>query len=107
MAQAPAGDWRPVIDERQQAFEGWFSTWNRRLVLCLGAVALMGVVLPGSWGTALSVAAVAAVIAAPVVRVLALTLLWRRQRDWRFVIAGASLVMMMLVGVVAAALRGS
>jgi hypothetical protein len=51
--------------------------------------------------------AIAAVVSLPLLRVLWLVAVWRRQGDRRFVIAGVALLVLVALGVVAAALRGS
>jgi Na+/proline symporter len=99
------GEWQPTVDPRQRLYERWFTTWNRRLVIALALVAIMGLTLGDPWGRTLSVIAIAGVIAAPLLRVVALTVLWVRQRDWRFVLMAVALLIVVVLGVVAAALR--
>lgn len=59
-------------------------------VLVLG---LAGAVLPGDAGTAAGTAAVAAVVATPLLRVAYLALRWARRRDRRFSAAAVGLLL--------------
>jgi len=67
-------------------------SWTTRIVMGLG---LLSVVLPGRASTAVAVVVVAAVVAAPLLRVAWLVHRWRQERDGRFVAAG-----LLLLGVV-------
>ncbi len=60
-------------------------------------LALGGAFLPGQIGTASSVACIAVLVGAPVLRVGWLTALWVRMRDRRSALSGAALLLVLLV----------
>ena len=76
-------------------------TWTTRLVL---VVALVSVVLPGDVRRAVAVAACAAVVAGPLLRVAWLVFRWHQEHDRRFVAAGAGLLVVVGTGATLAAL---
>lgn len=82
-------------------WQGPALTWLTRLVL-LGA--LLGALVPGGVGIGLATAAVAAVVAVPLVRVAWLVFRWVQEGDHRFVAAGLGLLLVIAVGAVLAAL---
>jgi hypothetical protein len=94
------------VDARQRHDEQLIGRWSRRLAAAVAIVAFIGVVLPTPWGSVVAAVAVVGVIVTPVGRVCWLIVVWRRQRDWRFVGVGVVLVCVMAAGVVVAALRG-
>jgi hypothetical protein len=68
-------------------------------------LALVGVVLPGSWGTGLATAALVLVTAIPIVRVGWLVKRWAGQRDTKFVWAAVVLLALVAVGPIIALLQ--
>ncbi|HAS13326.1 MAG TPA: hypothetical protein DCS55_22870 [Acidimicrobiaceae bacterium] len=76
-------------------------TWVTRGVLALG---LLTVVLPEDAAIAVATAAVAVVIAVPLVRVLWLVHRWRQEHDRRFVGVGLALLGVIAAGAALAAL---
>ena len=66
-------------------------------VLVAAGLAAAGLAVPGRPGVAVAVAAIAVVVAAPLLRVLWLVVAWWRHDDRRFVLVGGA-----LLGVVAA-----
>jgi hypothetical protein len=76
-------------------------TWVTRGVIALG---LLSAVLPGTTGTVLATAAVAVVVAVPLLRVLWLVHRWRQEHDRRFVSIGLALLGVIAVGAALAAL---
>jgi uncharacterized membrane protein YczE len=75
-------------------------TWLTRLILVAAA---SGAVLPSRVGTAFATAAVAAVVAAPLVRVAWLIHRWRQEHDRRFVLVGLALLAVVGIGAALAA----
>lgn len=82
-------------------WQGPALTWVTRLVLALG---VLSAVVPGTAGTALAVAAVAMVVAVPLLRVAWLVFRWWQEDDSRFVLAGAGLLAVVAAGAALAAL---
>jgi hypothetical protein len=76
-------------------------TWVTRTVIALG---LLAAVVPDPVSTAAATAAVAAVIATPLLRVAWLVHRWRQERDRRFVGFGLGLLAVIAVGAGLAAL---
>ncbi|MEN9286192.1 MAG: hypothetical protein RIS39_184 [Actinomycetota bacterium] len=74
------------------------------LVVMAGITALVGVVVGDAVGRALDIAAVAALAAAPGVRVLALAIAWVRVRDYRYAAASLALILLIMVSVIGTAL---
>lgn len=107
MSSQPSPAWQPRVDPLQQQREATFARWSRRAVVVVGLLALAGALVPGDLGRTLAAGAITAVVALPLLRVLWLVAVWHRQHDRRFVIAGLALLGLVVVGVVAAALRGS
>ena len=66
-------------------------------VVVAAGLAAVGLAVPGRLGVAVAVAAVAVVVASPLLRVLWLVVAWWRHDDRRFVLVGLA-----LLGVVAA-----
>lgn len=75
--------------------------WTTRVVIVLG---LLSVVLPERPAEALATAVVAAVVAAPLLRVAWLVHRWRQERDRRFVALGAALLVVVATGALLSAL---
>ena len=75
-------------------------TWLTRLVIVAG---VLGALLPGAAGIAVATAAVAAVVAAPLVRVAWLTFRWTQEDDRRFVTLGVALLTVVAAGAALAA----
>ena len=86
----PAG----TVSTIRGRYQGPALTWLTRIVLVAG---VLGAVLPGDAGTAVATAAVAAVVAAPLLRVAWLVYRWTQERDRRFVVLGSA-----VLGVIAA-----
>lgn len=76
-------------------------TWTTRVAL---AVAAASIVAPAPVGSALAVAAVAAVVAVPLLRVAWLVFRWHQEDDARFVAAGTTLLVVIGVGALLSAL---
>ncbi len=76
-------------------------TWTTRALL---VVALVSVVVPDPARTVLAVAVVAAVVAAPLLRVAWLVLRWTHEHDRRFAVAGTGLLAVIGLGGTLAAL---
>lgn len=76
-------------------------SWTTRVVIAAG---VLGVVLPGPGGIALSTVVVAAVVATPLLRVVWLVHRWRQEGDGRFVALAAGLLAVVAVGAALAAL---
>ncbi|MEY4400710.1 MAG: hypothetical protein RL072_575 [Actinomycetota bacterium] len=73
------------------------------LVVVAGLSALSGLVLGGSLGRALDVAAISSLALAPAVRVVLLTVAWGRARDYRYAIASVALLILIAVSIVGTA----
>lgn len=99
--------WHPTADPAQAERERVFGRRSRQAVLLVGVLALCGALIPGDAGRMLAGTAIAVVVAIPLVRVVWLIMLWRAQRDRRFVWSGLALLGVVILGVIAAALRGS
>lgn len=82
-------------------FQGPGLTWLTRVVLVLS---LCGGLIGGPFGRALAVAAVGAIMVTPLIRVAWLILRWSQERDRRFVLTGAALLMVVAIGGTLAAL---
>lgn len=67
-----------------------------------GGLAFVATVIPGVVGTAAGVVAVTLIIAAPLVRVAVLVVVWWTERDLRFVYTAAFLLAIIGVGAVIA-----
>ena len=76
-------------------YQGPALTWLTRVVMVAG---VLGAVLPGTMGTAIATAAVAAVTAAPLLRVAWLVFRWTQEHDRRFVVLGSALLAVVAVG---------
>lgn len=76
-------------------------TWVTRVVIVLGVASA---VVPDAVAVALATAAVATIVAAPVVRVAWLVFRWWQERDRRFMATGAALLVVVAAGAVLAAL---
>ena len=64
-------------------------TWLTRAVVVVG---VLGAVLPGDAGIGVATAAVGAVVAAPLLRVLWLVFRWSQEDDRRFIAVGLGLL---------------
>lgn len=76
-------------------------TWITRIVLVAGVA---GAVLPGAAGIAVATAAVAAVMATPLLRVAWLIFRWTQEGDRRFILTGIALLGVVLTGAVLSAI---
>ena len=76
-------------------YQGPALTWLSRIVIVAG---VLGWALPGAAGVAVATAAVAAVVAAPLLRVAWLVLRWRQERDRRFQVLGVGLLAVVALG---------
>lgn len=76
-------------------------TWVTRVVIVLGVVSALA---PDGIAVGLATAAVATIVAAPVVRVAWLVFRWWQERDSRFVATGAALLVVVAAGGALAAL---
>ena len=76
-------------------YQGPALTWLTRIVMVAG---VLGAVLPGTAGIAVATAAVAAVTAAPLLRVAWLVFRWTQERDRRFVALGSALLAVVALG---------
>lgn len=76
-------------------------TWLTRLVVVVG---VLGAALPGGAGIAVATVAVAAVMAAPLLRVLWLVFRWKQERDHRFIAVGIGLLAVIGLGALLSAL---
>ena len=74
------------------------------LVIVAGLAAVSGLVLGGSLGRALDVAAISALALAPGVRVVILAVAWGRARDFRYAFASVALLMLIAVSIVGTAI---
>jgi low temperature requirement protein LtrA len=74
-------------------------------LLVAAVLALVGVVVPGDWGTGLATAAIAIVTAIPIVRVGWLVKRWAGQRDTKYAWAAVVLLALVAVGPVIALLQ--
>lgn len=70
------------------------------LVVAAGTLALAGVVMGGSLGRGLDVAAIVALAIAPGARVMVLMLTWSRAGDAKFTAAAFVLVLLILASVI-------
>jgi hypothetical protein len=68
------------------------------VVMTAAGLAGLGLALPGDSGVAMAAAAVVVVIAAPLLRVLWLIVVWGRSGDWRFVGVGLALLAVVAAG---------
>jgi Na+/proline symporter len=93
------------VDPDQLAREQVLGRLISRLVIVIGLVALAGAVIPGTPGTVLGALAIIVVTAVPVLRVVWLVVIWRRQGDTRFVTLAVALLALMVVGTLLAVLR--
>lgn len=95
-----------VSEHREPIPEGTVSTirgryqrpglaWLTRVVMVAG---VLGWLLPGAAGIAVATTAVSAVIAAPLVRVAWLVFRWTQERDRRFQVQGAALLLVIAAG---------
>lgn len=75
--------------------------WLTRVVI---VVALAGGLIGHDVGRVLAVAAIAAIVAAPLLRICWLMLRWTQEHDHRFVIAGALMLAVVATGGILAAL---
>lgn len=82
-------------------YQGPGLTWLTRIVMVAG---LAAAVLPGAAGIAVATAAVAAVVAAPLLRVAWLVLRWSQEDDRRFELLGVALLVVVTLGAVLSAL---
>lgn len=103
MSAEPYRSSRPegVVSRVRGHWQGPALTWTTRALL---ALALLGIAVPGSLGRLLAVAAVAVVIAVPLVRVVWLVVRWTQERDVRFVVVGVALLSTVALGATFAAL---
>ena len=76
-------------------YQGPALTWLTRIIMVAG---VLGAVLPGTAGIAVATAAVAAVTAAPLLRVAWLVFRWTQERDRRFVVLGSALLAVVALG---------
>lgn len=76
-------------------------TWITRIVLVAG---VLGAVLPGAAGIAVATAAVAAVVATPLLRVAWLIFRWTQEHDRRFILTGVGLLAVVGTGALLSAL---
>ena len=76
-------------------YQGPALTWLTRTVIVTG---VLGAALPGGVGVAIATASVAAVVAAPLVRVAWLVFRWTQERDRRFVVLGSALLAVVAAG---------
>lgn len=76
-------------------------TWITRVVLIAG---VLGAVLPGAAGIAVATAAVAAIMATPLLRVAWLIFRWTQEHDRRFILTGLGLLAVVAAGAVISAL---
>lgn len=68
------------------------------VVLLATALAGLGLAVPGSVGDGIATAAVALVLAAPLLRVLWLVVAWWHTGDRRFVVIGSALLLVVALG---------
>ena len=87
----PAG----TVSTIRGRYQGPALIWLTRVVLVAG---VLGAVLPGVAGTAVATGAVAAVVAAPLLRVAWLVFRWTQERDRRFVVLGSAVLAVIAVG---------
>lgn len=95
-AHIPPGE----VSSIRGRWQGPGLTWVMRVVLVLGALSAP---VPGDAGRALATAAVAIVIAVPLLRVAWLVLRWSQERDPRFIAAGVGLLALVGLGAALAA----
>ena len=79
------------------------AAYLRSAVVLAFALAVAGLVLPGSAGRVAAWAMVVTLIAAPFARVAWLATRWAHAPDWRFFVAAVSLLVLTAVGAVVAA----
>lgn len=92
------------VDPTQAAAELRLGGVIRNVLASVALLALIGVLLPADFGKYLETAAVAIVLAIPIVRVLWLIRRWWRQGDHRFVRWACLLIALMAIGPVLAIL---
>jgi len=98
-------DRRPIPDGTVSRIRGrWQAPGLRVLVRVVLVVSVVGGLLDGLVGRTLSTVAVAAVVAAPLLRVCWLLLRWAQERDARFVLLGIAVIVVVSSGGVMAAL---
>jgi hypothetical protein len=78
--------------------------WLDRTVVVAAVLAAAGLLVPGRAGDDVAGAAVAVVVAAPLLRVVWLEVAWARTGDRRFVAVGAVLLLVIATGTVLALL---
>lgn len=98
--------WNPTADPHQADRERRCGRWSQRMVFVTMLLAVGAMASQGSLRSALGVVVVGAVIAMPFIRLFWLLAIWLHQRDRAFVWSGIALLIVIVVGVVAAALRG-
>ena len=96
---------QPIPDGTVSSIRGRWQvpalTWLVRVVL---VVSVIGGLLGGRVGRGLATAAVVAVVAAPPARVGWLLLRWTQERDRRFVLLGAAVIVVIATGALLATL---
>ena len=92
------------VDPTQAIAEERLGSVIRKVLLGVASLALIGVLLPATWGEPIELAAVVLVIAIPFGRVAWLVTRWRKQRDLRFVRWACLLLVLVAVGPVLALL---
>lgn len=93
----PAG----VVSTIRGRYQGPGLTWLTRMLIVAGVLAA---VLPGAAGVWLATAAVATVVAAPLVRVAWLVFRWSQEHDRRFIGIGLALLGVVATGALLSAL---
>ena len=74
-------------------------------LIVAAVLALVGVLVPGGWGTGLAAAAIVIVTAIPIVRVGWLVKRWAGQRDMKFAWAAVVLLALVAVGPIIALIQ--
>lgn len=90
-----------TVSQISGRFQAPALSWLTRVVLVLS---LVGGLLGGSVGRLVATAAVAAIVATPLLRLAWLILRWTQERDRRFVVTGSALLAVVALGGALAAL---
>ena len=73
--------------------------WLRRIIKVIAAVAALGFIVPGEFGTVAAGIAVILLIAVPLVRVVGIVVRLATEHDRRFVLVGVALLSAAALGV--------